>query len=91
MPGTFASMGSLEYVMFFFSKAMTWRPGASRLSARKIMFLDASRVQCRADAMSEMAIGVSDRGTSKGQGLGRRVLEIACTIGRRSGRTCSSR
>ena len=47
---------SHEYVMFFVSKAMTWKSGVSGSLARKIMFSDVSRVQCWADATREMAI-----------------------------------
>ena len=43
--GMFASEVPFECSMFLCSKAITWRPGASGTSARKIMFLDASRVQ----------------------------------------------
>ena len=37
-------------------KAMTWKPGTSGPSARKIMFLDTPRAHCRADATNEMAV-----------------------------------
>ena len=69
MPGTFASMGPFECVMFLFSKALTWKPGASGPSARKILFLDASRAHCQADATSEMAIELPPEERVKGQNL----------------------
>ena len=55
MPGTFASMGPVECVMSFFSKALVWKL-ESGSSTRKIMFLDASRAHCRADATNEMVV-----------------------------------
>ena len=69
MPGTFASMGLFECVMFLFSKALMWKPGASGPSARKIMFLDASIAHCQADATSEMAIELPPEGQVKDQDL----------------------
>ena len=68
-PGTFASMGPLERVMFLFTKALMWKPGASGPSARKIMFLDASRAHCQADATREMAIELQPDVKVKGQDL----------------------
>ena len=56
MPGTFASMGPFECVMFLLSKALMWKPGANGATTRKILFLDASRAHCQAEATSEMAI-----------------------------------
>ena len=56
MPGTFASMRPFEFVMFLFSIALMWEPGASGATIRKILFLDASRAHCQAEATSEMAI-----------------------------------
>ena len=47
---------SREYVMFLFSKAMTWKSEVSRSLVRKVMFSERSRVQCWADATREMAI-----------------------------------
>ena len=55
--------------MFLFTKALMWKPGASVPSARKIMFLDASRAHCQADATSEMAIELPFEDQVKGQGL----------------------
>ena len=71
-------MGSLEDVMCFFSKAMTWRPGASGLSARKIMFWDASRVHCRAESMSEMALELATEEEVKGKDLVGEFLRSLC-------------
>ena len=51
MPGTFASMGLFECVVFLLSRALMW----GGPSARKILFVDASRAHCQA-ATSEMAI-----------------------------------
>ena len=56
IPGTFASMGLVECEMFLLSKALVWKPRTSGASARKILFLDASRAHCLAEATSEMAI-----------------------------------
>ena len=56
MPGTFASMGPFECVMFFLSKALMWKPGENGATIRKILFLDASRAHCQAEASSVMAI-----------------------------------
>ena len=42
--------------VLFCSKAMTWKPGTSGPSARKIMFLDTPRAHCRADATNEMVV-----------------------------------
>ena len=69
MPGTFVSMGPLECVMFLVSKALIWNFGVSGPSARKIMFLDASRAHCQADATSEMAIELPAEEQVKGEDL----------------------
>ena len=69
IPGTFASMGPLECVILLFSKALMRKPGASGPLARKIMFLDASRAHCQADATSEMAIELPPEEQVKGQDL----------------------
>ena len=55
MPGTFASMGPFECVMFLLSKALMWKPGANGATTRKMLFLDASRAHCQAEATGEMA------------------------------------
>ena len=75
MPGTFASMGPPECVMFLFSKALMWKPGANGPSARKIMFLDASRVPCQADATSEMAIELPPEERVQGENIVGEVLK----------------
>ena len=67
MPGSFASMGPLECVMFLFSKALMWKLGTSGPSARKIIFLDASRAHCQADATSEMGIELPPEEPVNGQ------------------------
>ena len=69
MPGTFASMGPFECVMFILSKALMWTPGASCATARKILFLDASRAHCQAEATSEMAIDLLPEEQVKGEDL----------------------
>ena len=57
MPGTFASMGAFECVMFFtFQSADVEKPGANVETTPKILFLDASRAHCQVEATSEMAI-----------------------------------
>ena len=48
----------LECVMFMLSQALMWKPGASCPPARKILFLDASRAHCQAEATSEMAMAI---------------------------------
>ena len=53
--GILASTAPFECVMFLLFKALMWKPGASVASARKIMFMDASRAHRQADATSEMA------------------------------------
>ena len=94
-PGTFASMGPFECVMFLLSQALVWKPGASGASARKIMFMDASRAHCQADATSEMVIELPPEEQVKGEDLIGELLkslygqERQRTIGRRSGRKCS--
>ena len=45
MPGTFASMGLFECVMFLLSKVLMWKPGANGATTRKILFLDASKLK----------------------------------------------
>ena len=40
MPGTCASMGPFECVMFLLPKALMWKPGKSVATSRKILFLD---------------------------------------------------
>ena len=69
MPGTCASTGPFECAMFLFSKALMWKPGANGPSARKIMFLDASRAHCQADATSEMAIQLPPEEQVKGEDM----------------------
>ena len=69
VPGTSAPIGSFEYVVFLFSGAMTWRSGASGSLPRKVMFLDASRVHCWPDAVSEMAIELPPEEQVKGEDL----------------------
>ena len=56
-------------VILLFSKALMRKPGASGPSARKIMFLDASRAHYQADATSEMAIELPPEEQVKGQDL----------------------
>ena len=46
-----------------------WKPGASGASARKILFLDASRAHCQAEATSEMAIELPSEQQVKGEDL----------------------
>ena len=67
MPETTASMGRLECVMFLLSEALMWKPGASGASARKILFMDASRAHCQADATSEMEIELPPEEQVKGE------------------------
>ena len=66
---TTASMGRLECVTFFLSKALMWKPGASGASARKIIFMDASRAHCQADATSEMEIELPPEEQVNGEDL----------------------
>ena len=75
MPGTFASMGPFECVMFLFSKALMWKPGPSGPSARKIMFLDASTLSGGRDERDGNRVAA--RRASEGPRLGRRTLVIA--------------
>ena len=56
MPGTLASMGPFERVMFLLSKALMWKPGQDVRRLGRSCFLDASRAHCQAEATSEMAI-----------------------------------
>ena len=56
VPGKFASIASFDCLMFFCCKAITWRSGASETPAWKIIFLDATRVHCQADAMRERTV-----------------------------------
>ena len=44
-----------------------WKPRASGATARKILFLDASRAHCQAEATSEMAIELSPEEQVKGE------------------------
>ena len=67
MPGTYASMGPFECVMFMFSKALMWKTGASCATALKILFLDASNAHCQAEATSEMAIELPPEEQVKGE------------------------
>ena len=69
MPGTSAPMGPFDCVMFILSKAMMWKLGASGASARKILFLDASRAHCQAEATSEMAVELPPEERVKGEDL----------------------
>ena len=69
MPGTFASMGPFECVMFLLSKELMWKLGASGAATRKILFLDASRVHCQAEATSEMTIELPPEEQVKGEDL----------------------
>ena len=69
MPGTFASMGPFECVMFAFSKALMWKPGANGATTRKILFLDASRAHCQAEATRGMAIELPPEEQVKGEDL----------------------
>ena len=62
-PDHAASMGPLECVMFFFSKSLMWKFGG------KIMFMDASRAHCQADATSEVAIELPPEEQVKGEDL----------------------
>ena len=73
MPGTVASVGPFECVMFIFSNALMWKPGASCATARKILFLDVSRAHCQAEAMSEMVKELLPEEQVKGE-LDRRTL-----------------
>ena len=92
MPGTFASMEPFECVMFIPSKALMWKPGASSATAPKILFLDASRAHCQAEATSEIAIELPPERTGEGRRLDQRTLEVvvrdtesSAQIGRKSG------
>ena len=69
MPGTFASMGPFECVMFLLSKALMRKPGAFGATTRKILFLDVSRAHCQAEATSEMAIELPPEEQVKGEDL----------------------
>ena len=55
--------------MFLLSKALMWKPGASGATTRKILFLDASRAHCQAEATSEMAIKLFLEEQVKGEDL----------------------
>ena len=67
MPGTFASIGPFDCVLFSLSIALMWKPAACGASARKIVFMDASRAHCQADATSEMAIELPPEEHVKGE------------------------
>ena len=90
MPGTFASMGPLEC-----SKALMWKLGASGASARKIVFIYASKEHCQADATSETAIELPPEEQMKGGDLIRELLKSLYgtrkqrKTGIKSGRECS--
>ena len=64
-----ASMGRLECMMFLLLEALMWKPGASGASARKIIFMDASRAHCQADATSEMEIELPPEEQVNGEDL----------------------
>ena len=55
--------------MFILSKALMWKPGASCVTARKILFLDASRAHCQAEATSQMAIELPPEEQVKGEDM----------------------
>ena len=67
LPGTFASKGPFECVMFLLSKALMWRPGASGATTRKILFFDAPRAHCQSEATSQMAIELPPEEQVKGE------------------------
>ena len=69
-------MGPFECVMFLLSKALMWKPGANGATTRKILFLDASRAHCQAEATSGMAIELPPEEQVKGERLDRRTLEF---------------
>ena len=73
--------GPFECVMFILSKALMWKPGASCATARKILFLDASRVHCQAEATSEMAIELLPPRTI-GRKWQRMIVDSGVVIGR---------
>ena len=62
-------MAPFECVMFSLSKALMWKPGASGATARKILFLDASRPHCQAEATSDMAIELPPEEQVNGEDL----------------------
>ena len=76
VPGTFASMGPFECVMFLLSKALMWKLGASGASAGKILLMDASRAHCQAGATSEMAIELPPEEQVKGEDLIGELLKL---------------
>ena len=69
MPGTFASMGPFECVMFFSFQSVCVETRGKWCDTRKILFLDASRAQCQAEATSEMAIELPPEEQVKGEDL----------------------
>ena len=74
MPGAFASMGPFECVMLLLTKALMWKIGRSGATTRKILFLDASRAHCQAEATSEMSIELPPEG--EGRRLDRTTHEV---------------
>ena len=69
MPGTFASMGPFECIIYLFSRALMWKLGASSAPNVKIALLDASRAHCQADATTEMAIELPPEEQEAGKDL----------------------
>ena len=62
--------------MYMLSKALMWKPGASCATARKILFLDASRAHCQADATSETAIELPPEEQVSGEDLIGELLKL---------------
>ena len=75
MPGTFASMGPFECVMFLLPKALMWKPGECVATSRKNMFLDKRGHISQAKATSEMSIELPPVGQVKGEDLFGEVLK----------------
>ena len=62
-------------MIFILSKALMGKPWASCATARKILFLDASRAHCQAEATSEMAIELPPEEQVKGEDLAGELLK----------------
>ena len=63
---------------FILSDALMWNPRTSCATGRKILFLDASRAHCQAEATSEMAIELPPEEQVKGEDLIGELLKSLC-------------
>ena len=55
--------------VFLLSKALMWKPWTNGATTRNILFLDASRAHCQAEATSDMAIELPPEEQVKGEDL----------------------